>query len=190
MKNSWPIEIKGQEISLRPLRFRDRVQWNRVRAENREHKRIGRARQIHLGTVRGRSRRRPHAGPGTLGRRPFDPLYLRTHDWILAKDRFGIRLVCHIALHRIADRARNAQHLPRLLDVVADTGRAPHVVDGVVVAGIVFRQLPRDLGPHIGEARQLRLVELLENAGRSSPWRLGAQTGQPQLASIGAGSSR
>ena len=36
MKNSWPIEIKGQDISLRPLRFRDRAQWNRVRAENRE----------------------------------------------------------------------------------------------------------------------------------------------------------
>ena len=36
MKNSWPIEITGQDISLRPLRFRDRAQWNRVRAENRE----------------------------------------------------------------------------------------------------------------------------------------------------------
>jgi ribosomal-protein-alanine N-acetyltransferase len=36
MKNSWPIEINGQDISLRPLRFRDRAQWNRVRAENRE----------------------------------------------------------------------------------------------------------------------------------------------------------
>ncbi len=36
MKNSWPIEINGQDIYLRPLRFRDRAQWNRVRAENRE----------------------------------------------------------------------------------------------------------------------------------------------------------
>ncbi len=36
MKNSWPIEINGRDIYLRPLRFRDRAQWNRVRAENRE----------------------------------------------------------------------------------------------------------------------------------------------------------
>ena len=36
MKNSWPIEIHGHEISLRPLRFRDKAQWNRVRAENRD----------------------------------------------------------------------------------------------------------------------------------------------------------
>ncbi len=36
MKSSWPIEIHGHDISLRPLRFRDRSQWNRVRVENRE----------------------------------------------------------------------------------------------------------------------------------------------------------
>lgn len=36
MKSSWPIEIHGHEISLRPLRFRDKAQWNRVRAENRD----------------------------------------------------------------------------------------------------------------------------------------------------------
>ena len=36
MKSSWPIEIKGHEIVLHPLRFRDRAQWNRVRAENRD----------------------------------------------------------------------------------------------------------------------------------------------------------
>jgi len=36
MKTSWPIEIHGVDISLRPLRFRDRAQWNRVRAENRD----------------------------------------------------------------------------------------------------------------------------------------------------------
>jgi ribosomal-protein-alanine N-acetyltransferase len=36
MKSSWPIEIKGHEITLHPLRFRDRTQWNRVRAENRD----------------------------------------------------------------------------------------------------------------------------------------------------------
>lgn len=36
MKSSWPVEIKGHEITLYPLRFRDRAQWNRVRAENRD----------------------------------------------------------------------------------------------------------------------------------------------------------
>ena len=36
MKSSWPIEVKGHEITLRPLRFRDRAKWNQVRAENRE----------------------------------------------------------------------------------------------------------------------------------------------------------
>lgn len=36
MKSSWPIEIKGHDISLRPLRFRDRKRWNQVRAENRD----------------------------------------------------------------------------------------------------------------------------------------------------------
>ncbi len=36
MKSSWPIEIHGHDVSLRPLRFRDKSQWNRVRVENRE----------------------------------------------------------------------------------------------------------------------------------------------------------
>lgn len=36
MKSSWPVEINGHEIVLHPLRFRDRAQWNRVRAENRD----------------------------------------------------------------------------------------------------------------------------------------------------------
>ena len=63
------------------------------------------------------------------------------------------------------DPAVAAQRLARLLDVVADAGRAPHVVDGVGVAGIVAGQPLRDLGPHIGEVRQLGLVQLLKNAG-------------------------
>jgi len=33
----WPITLQGELIELRPPRFRDRVQWNRVRAENREY---------------------------------------------------------------------------------------------------------------------------------------------------------
>lgn len=36
MKRSWPIDIEGKEILLRPLRLRDRAKWNRVRAENRD----------------------------------------------------------------------------------------------------------------------------------------------------------
>jgi ribosomal-protein-alanine N-acetyltransferase len=36
MKSKWPIEIKGHEILLRPLRFRDRTKWNQVRVENRD----------------------------------------------------------------------------------------------------------------------------------------------------------
>lgn len=36
MSTRWPVVLQDQEIYLRPLRFRDRTQWNRVRAENRE----------------------------------------------------------------------------------------------------------------------------------------------------------
>ena len=36
MSNSWPVLLKNEQIYLRPLRFRDRTLWNRVRAENRE----------------------------------------------------------------------------------------------------------------------------------------------------------
>ena len=36
MNNSWPVVLSDDQIFLRPLRFRDRLLWNRVRAENRE----------------------------------------------------------------------------------------------------------------------------------------------------------
>ena len=36
MSNSWPVVLSDHQIYLRPLRFRDRLLWNRVRAENRE----------------------------------------------------------------------------------------------------------------------------------------------------------
>lgn len=36
MSNRWPVVLGDQDLYLRPLRFRDRAQWNRVRAENRE----------------------------------------------------------------------------------------------------------------------------------------------------------
>lgn len=35
MMQRWPVVIPGDEIFLRPLRFRDRDQWNSVRAQNR-----------------------------------------------------------------------------------------------------------------------------------------------------------
>lgn len=36
MTSNWPIVLRDQEITLRPLRFRDRVRWNLVRAQNQE----------------------------------------------------------------------------------------------------------------------------------------------------------
>jgi ribosomal-protein-alanine N-acetyltransferase len=36
MSTSWPVLLEDEQIYLRPLRFRDRTAWNRVRAENRE----------------------------------------------------------------------------------------------------------------------------------------------------------
>lgn len=36
MNTGWPVVLKGGDIELRPLRFRDRRQWNHVRAENRQ----------------------------------------------------------------------------------------------------------------------------------------------------------
>ncbi|CAB4563613.1 MAG: GNAT family N-acetyltransferase [Actinobacteria bacterium] len=36
MRRAWPNELTNGEITLRPLRFRDRQKWNRVRAENRD----------------------------------------------------------------------------------------------------------------------------------------------------------
>ena len=36
MKNLWPITLRVGDITLRPLKLRDRKQWNAVRAENRE----------------------------------------------------------------------------------------------------------------------------------------------------------
>ena len=35
MTQPWPVVISGNEIFLRPLRFRDRNAWNSARAENR-----------------------------------------------------------------------------------------------------------------------------------------------------------
>lgn len=35
MNVQWPIIIEGKDVSLRPLRLRDRGAWNRIRAENR-----------------------------------------------------------------------------------------------------------------------------------------------------------
>ena len=32
----WPVTLYGDEITLRPARFRDRSAWNEVRVENKE----------------------------------------------------------------------------------------------------------------------------------------------------------
>ena len=36
MKPHWPIVLHGDEIVLRPLRYRDRARWSAVREENKE----------------------------------------------------------------------------------------------------------------------------------------------------------
>lgn len=36
METHWPVVLNGEDIYLRPLRFRDRNKWNGVRAENRD----------------------------------------------------------------------------------------------------------------------------------------------------------
>ncbi len=53
-----------------------------------------------------------------------------------------------------------------IFHVIADAGRAPHVVGGVLIARIVDGQLLGNFRPGRSEVRQFRLVELLENAGR------------------------
>ena len=63
------------------------------------------------------------------------------------------------------DRRIGAENLFHFLDVVADAGRAPHVIDGILVAGIVGGELVGDLRPGVSEIGQFRLVELSENAG-------------------------
>ena len=52
-----------------------------------------------------------------------------------------------------------------LFHIEADADRAPHVVDGVLVAGIMGGEALGDRRPDIGEVRKLRLVELLEHPG-------------------------
>ena len=63
------------------------------------------------------------------------------------------------------DFGAGPENFPRHLDVVADAGRAPHVVGGVLIAGVVDGELPGHHRPGVGQVRQLRLVELLEDIG-------------------------
>ena len=58
-----------------------------------------------------------------------------------------------------------SEDLLQLGDVVADARRAPHVVRGVDIAGIVDGEPLGHDRPGVGEVRQLRLVELLEDIG-------------------------
>ena len=55
---------------------------------------------------------------------------------------------------RIGARVRPKDRL-QLLHVVADAGGAPHVIGGVLVAGIVSGEPLRDLGPDMHEIGQL-----------------------------------
>ena len=67
------------------------------------------------------------------------------------------------------DRRGWPEDFVRVLDVVTDPGRAPHVVDGVLIAGIVAHQPIGDLRPGIDQVRQHRLIELLKNSGHDLP---------------------
>ncbi len=51
-----------------------------------------------------------------------------------------------------------------LVYVITKARRAPHIVDGILVAGIIFGEPLHDLWPHVGKVRQLGFIELLENA--------------------------
>lgn len=35
-RGEWPVVIKSNEVTLRPLRFRDRREWDEIRARNRD----------------------------------------------------------------------------------------------------------------------------------------------------------
>ena len=81
------------------------------------------------------------------------------------------------AVLELGDDLRLEHHVPAIdlgigaqarvhrLDVVADAGGAPHVVDAVSVAGVVGGKPPGDLRPLVHDIGQLALVELLEHAG-------------------------
>jgi hypothetical protein len=77
----------------------------------------------------------------------------------------------HLGLehHVPAVDALDAQRVLHLLDIVADAGRAPHIIDRIGVFGIVFLGPVRDHVPHVGQVWQLRLVKLLEHAGLDLP---------------------
>ena len=63
------------------------------------------------------------------------------------------------------DPGIGTEYLLRHLHVVADAGRAPHVVGAVLVAWVIDSELFRHERPSIGEIGQFRLVELLEHIG-------------------------
>ena len=59
-----------------------------------------------------------------------------------------------------------AQNFLHLVDVHAQSGRAPHVVDRIGIAGIVFFRPVLHYVPQVPKVRQLRGIEFLENTGR------------------------
>src|SRR5436190_23379350 len=62
-----------------------------------------------------------------------------------------------------------AEHLAHFAYVVTNADRAPHVVDGVLVARVVHREALGDLVPCGRQIRELALVELLEHASLDLP---------------------
>ena len=67
------------------------------------------------------------------------------------------------------DFAVRTEPITHRLCIEPDAGRAPHVVDGVLIAGIVSRETARDFWPDILEILKLVLVEFLEDAGLDLP---------------------
>lgn len=72
----------------------------------------------------------------------------------------GLKTMSQLSIHGV-----KPEDLLHLGDVVADARRAPHVVGGVDIAGIVGRKMLGHHRPCVGEVPQLRLVELLEDVG-------------------------
>ena len=110
-------------------------------------------------------------------------LRIRVETEIVQHARHDVlRRVEHVdpAILELADELRPHDDVPAVesglpepllnpLHIDADAGRAPHVVDGVRVAGIEQLQTPHDLRPHMLQVRQLGLVELAEDAGGDQP---------------------
>src|SRR5262245_55389966 len=61
--------------------------------------------------------------------------------------------------------------LPHCLHVVANAGSAPHVIDGVLIAGVIDGQPLGYVGPDVSQIFEFALVQLLKNAGLYLPFK-------------------